>query len=95
MVGTSRASKHEKSGYKFMQQQSQGELLAKLAANLMCEAEATSAQSSCVVLLGIGMPALQKKLERIKAGDYVDFTEMPPAKGKNGPLLSVLKGNWC
>lgn len=44
---------------------------------------------------GIGMPALQKKLERIKAGDYVDFTEMPPAKGKNGPLLSVLKGNWC
>ena len=74
-------------------QQSQGELLAKLAANLMGEAEGTSGQSSSVVSLGLGMPALPKKLvERIKAGDYVDFTEMPPAKGKSRPLSSVLEG---
>ena len=74
-------------------QQSQGELLAKLKANLMCEAESTSSQSSSVVLLGIGILALPKKLvERIKAGDYVDFTEMPPAKEKRRPLSSVLEG---
>ena len=59
----------------------------------MCEAESTSGQGSSVVPLGIGMPALPKKLvERIKACDYVDFTEMPPAKGKSRLLSLVLEG---
>ena len=30
-------------------------------------------------------------MDKIKAGEYVDFTEMPPAKGKGKPLSSVLE----
>ncbi len=33
--------------------------------------------------LGSGLAAIPKKLiERIKAGDYFDFMELPPARGK-------------
>ena len=73
-------------------QQSQGELLAKLAANIMCEAESTSGQSSSVVPLGIGMPALPKKLvERIKAGDY---ERCPQQRDKVGHCHPSWKDKW-
>lgn len=42
-------------------QQSQGELLPKLAATIMGEGEGTSGQSSSVISLGLGMPAFPKK----------------------------------
>ena len=36
--------------------------------------------------LGPGLPALPRRLvEKIRANEYVDFTELPPAKGKNQP----------
>ena len=39
--------------------------------------------SSSLVQMGCGLPALPKKLiEKIEAGEYVDFTELPPVKGK-------------
>ncbi len=38
---------------------------------------------SAMVSLGTGLPPLPKKLvERIQANEYVDFTELPPARGK-------------
>ena len=43
--------------------------------------------------LAHGLPSLPKRLvERILAGEYIDFTEIPPAKGKVRPL-SVPEGN--
>ena len=38
---------------------------------------------SAMVSLGTGLPPLPKKLvERIQANEYVDFAELPPARGK-------------
>ena len=38
--------------------------------------------------MGSGLAALPKKLvERIRANEYIDFTELPPAKGKARSLL--------
>ena len=35
------------------------------------------------VMLGMGLPPLPKKLvDKILAGEYVDFAELPPARGK-------------
>ena len=40
------------------------------------------------------MPALPKKLvEKIIAGHYVDFSELPPAKGRTHPLPSQEDGH--
>ena len=40
--------------------------------------------TSTMVMLGIGLPALPKKLvDKIEAGEYIDFTELPPARGKS------------
>ena len=42
---------------------------------------------------GPGLPALPKKVvERIHAGEYIDFSELPPAKGKVRPLHQGLDG---
>ena len=49
----------------------------------MSEAEGAGSHSSKVV--GLGMPAYHKQVDKIKA---VDFTEMPPAKGKSKPSSS-------
>ena len=39
--------------------------------------------STSSIVTGEGLPVLAKKLrERILAGEFVDFTELPPAKGK-------------
>ena len=43
------------------------------------DAEATTS----LVQVGGGLPAIPKKLiEKIEAGEYIDFSELPPAKGK-------------
>ena len=45
------------------------------------------------IATGEGLPALSKKLvERIQAGEFVDFAEMPPAKGKIKGTPSSLEG---
>ena len=46
-----------------------------------------------LVSAGAGLPALPKKMvERILANDYIDFSELPPAKGKVRSLPSGLEG---
>lgn len=41
-----------------------------------------------MVMLEIGRPALPKKLvDKIEAGEYIDFTELPPARGKSRSIL--------
>ncbi len=36
-----------------------------------------------MVSLGAGLPPISKKLmERMQANEYIDFSELPPAKGK-------------
>ena len=46
-----------------------------------------------LVLAGAGLPVLPKKIvERILTNEYVDFSELPPAKGKVRSLPSGLEG---
>ena len=41
------------------------------------------AKAGPLVPMGIGLPALPKKLvAKIRADEFVDFTDLPPAKGK-------------
>ena len=43
--------------------------------------------------MGSGLEVLPKKLvERIRANEYIDFTELPPAKGKDRPVPQSLEG---
>ena len=43
--------------------------------------------------MGSGLAALPKKLvERIRANEYIDLTELPPAKGKGRPVPQSLEG---
>ena len=43
--------------------------------------------------IGQGLAALPKKVvERIKANEYVDFAELPPAKGKARPVPQSFDG---
>ena len=45
---------------------------------------AAKPSTSTMVMLGIGLPALPKKLvDKIEAGEYIDFTELPPARGNH------------
>ena len=49
--------------------------------------------SSTLMQLGPGLAAIPKRLvEIIKAGEYIDFMELPPAKGKSRPLTQVSEG---
>ena len=49
--------------------------------------------SSPLVSLGLGLPAIPAKLlQKIKANHYIDFAELPPAKGKNHLLPQSLEG---
>ena len=46
-----------------------------------------------LVTIGTGLPALPKKLmARVLANEYVDFTELLPAKGEGRPTPQSLKG---
>lgn len=43
--------------------------------------------------VGPGLPAVSKRLmEKIRANEYVDFAELPPAKGKSRPISQALDG---
>ena len=44
--------------------------------------------------MAAGLPALPKKLiEQIQAGEYSDFSELPPAKGRACPLPNQDEGH--
>ena len=46
----------------------------------------TAVSSTPTVVVAPGIPALPKKLaQKILNGEYVDFTELPPAKGRAKP----------
>ena len=66
--------------------------VAKLLSQLHEKVEVPVRPSSSVAT-GEGLPALPKKwVERIQAGDYIDFAELPPAKGKVKGTPSSLEG---
>ena len=45
------------------------------------------------VSVGLGLPAITKKLlQKIRANEYVDFGELPPAKGKTKSVPQSLEG---
>ena len=53
------------------------------------DAEATTS----LVQVGGGLPAIPKKLiEKIEAGEYIDFSELPPAKGKGKSAAQNYEG---
>ena len=46
-----------------------------------------------LVSIGVSIPALQKELvDKIRANEYVDFAELPPAKGKGRPVPQSVEG---
>ena len=50
-------------------------------------------KSNPLVPMGPGLPALPKKLvDRVQANEYIDFLELPPAKGKVRTLNQSLEG---
>ena len=50
--------------------------------------------TSSLVSLGEGLPLIPRKMvEKIQAGDYVDFSDMPPAKGKARSLPPHWEGH--
>ena len=58
------------------------------------EESSTSSQPPApLVTIGIGLPGLPKKLiARVLANEYIDFSELPPAKGKGRPMPQSLEG---
>ena len=47
-----------------------------------------------LVSVGAGLPSLPKKMvDRILSGQYVDFSELPPARGRARPLPSAEDGH--
>ena len=49
---------------------------------------------SKLVSVGTGLPSLPKKMvDRIISGQYVDFSELPPAKGRARPLPNAEDGH--
>lgn len=54
---------------------------------------AVAVAAPSLVTVGPGLPALPKKrVEKIASGVYVDFTELPPAKGKRRATPQVTEG---
>ena len=71
----------------------------KIAGMLSCfekgkeELEPNTVHPQAMVSTGMGLAALPRKLvEKIKANEYIDFTELPPAKGKSRPIPQSLEG---
>ena len=71
----------------------------KIAGMLSCfdkgkeELEPNTVHPQAMVSTGMGLAALPRKLvEKIKANEYVQFTESPPAKGKSCPIPQSLEG---
>ena len=52
-----------------------------------------TAGTSATVALGTGLPAIPRKVaEKMLAGEYVEFSDLPPAKGKVKAIPSSMEG---
>lgn len=59
----------------------------------MTEANSSLQPTLPMVTMGTGLAALPKKLvTKILANDYIDFAELPPARGKSRPVPHALEG---
>lgn len=59
------------------------------------QGELSTLMSQPLVTVGSGFPALAKKLvARIRAYEYIDFSELPPAKGKSRPIAQPAEGQF-
>ena len=69
-------------------------LMSKLEGN---EGNSSPQPPAPLVTIGTGLPALPKKLiARVLANEYIDFSELPPAKGKGRPIYaSLTRGPSC
>lgn len=53
----------------------------------------TPTASQQLVSVGMGLPSLPRKMvDRIRANEYVDFAELPPARGKGRPMSQAMEG---
>ena len=58
-----------------------------------CLHAAVKPYTSTMVMLGVGLPALPRKLvDKIEAGEYIDLTELPPARGNSQSILPAVEG---
>ena len=66
---------------------------AELMAQLGKSIQSSSKSHALTVATGEGLPALPKRMvDKIIAGEYVDFFELPPAKGKSKGPPQALEG---
>ena len=64
-----------------------------MATSSMPHLSASTASTSTSVVVAPGLPAIRKALvEAILSEQYVDFTELPPAKGRTKAIASHLEG---
>ena len=49
--------------------------------------------SSTLVALGDGLPMILRKTLKRQVGEYIDFSELPPAKGKARALPTQWEGH--
>ena len=78
-----------------------GEVASKTASTILGQLGGNTPQTqepqkagAKLIPTGPGLPTLPKKLvEKIAAGQYVDFSELPPAKGRTRPLPSQEDGH--
>ena len=55
--------------------------------------EQESSTSRQWISVGVGLPGLpQKVIDRIRANEYIDFTELPPSQRQEQALLQSLEG---
>jgi hypothetical protein len=67
--------------------------LQQLGVESTKDTEPSKVLSPPLVSLGVGLPAIPARLvQKIKANQYIDFAELPPAKGKNRLLPQSLEG---
>ena len=67
-------------------------MVAQLMSELKVKMEALRATSS-MVPTGEGLPSLPKKcVDKILAGEFMDFAELPPAKGKEKAIPQAGEG---
>ena len=71
----------------------------KIAGMLNCfekgkgELEPNTVHPQAMVSTGMGLAALPRKsVEKIKANEYIDFNESPPANGKSRPIPQAIEG---
>jgi len=66
---------------------------ALAGASTLVVPESTAVKASALVSLGAGLPAIPRKmLDKALAGEYVDFAELPPARGKARSVPQSLEG---